>query len=347
MADYNQYEHYMKRHPHVVILGVGASCAAIPAVDKFGKKISAMSGFMDKMGMTDILDEIVLRTSSDNLEVIHMELDERGIAEPECKAAKEELEKRIYEYISDSSIPDEPTVYAYFILSLTETDSIATFNWDQLLVQAMARCKRYIQNLPNFAFLHGNVAVGYCEKDKIIGNVGNTCRCGEPLRSIPLLYPIKNKDYTSYIAINKAWKTQNNALSVAYMVTIFGYSAPKSNVEAIAMLKDAWGAADNRKLEETEVVDLRSADEVYDSWKVFIFNYHFSYHKSSFDATLAKCLRRSSEAIIDRIMKCIFLDGNKGFKEAMSFEDIDAIIAPLIAEEEKKHAGEMLSNPYH
>lgn len=36
-----------KSRPHVVILGTGASCAAIPHGDKNGKKISAMNGFID------------------------------------------------------------------------------------------------------------------------------------------------------------------------------------------------------------------------------------------------------------------------------------------------------------
>ena len=36
-----EYEYYMKNRPHVVILGAGASCAAIPLGDKYGRKISA------------------------------------------------------------------------------------------------------------------------------------------------------------------------------------------------------------------------------------------------------------------------------------------------------------------
>ena len=35
-----EYEYYMKNRPHVVILGAGASCAAIPNGDKNGKRIS-------------------------------------------------------------------------------------------------------------------------------------------------------------------------------------------------------------------------------------------------------------------------------------------------------------------
>lgn len=51
----DKYEYYMKNRPHVVILGAGASCAAIPHGDKYGKKISTMSGFIEKLGLTDIL----------------------------------------------------------------------------------------------------------------------------------------------------------------------------------------------------------------------------------------------------------------------------------------------------
>ena len=47
-----KYEYYMKNRPHVVILGAGASCAAIPNGDKNGKWISAMSGFINKLGLS-------------------------------------------------------------------------------------------------------------------------------------------------------------------------------------------------------------------------------------------------------------------------------------------------------
>lgn len=134
MGNYEKYEKYIKSRPHVVILGAGASCAAIPSGDKNGKRISAMNGFMDKLGMNDILDGITLQISSNNLEEIYMELNERSSDEDNYRRAKEELENRIYKYMSDFAIPDEPTVYDYLILSLTEKDLIAAFNRDPLLV---------------------------------------------------------------------------------------------------------------------------------------------------------------------------------------------------------------------
>lgn len=60
-----EYEYYMKNRPHVVILGAGASCAAIPNGDKNGKRIAAMSGFIDKLGLTDIISKVNINTTSD------------------------------------------------------------------------------------------------------------------------------------------------------------------------------------------------------------------------------------------------------------------------------------------
>lgn len=305
-----------------------------------------MNGFMDKLGMNDIIDGITLQTTSDNLEEIYMELDERSSDDDECRKAKEDLEKRIYDYMSDFAIPDEPTVYDYSILSLTEKDLIVTFNGDPLLVQAMARCMKYTRNLPIFAFLHGNVAVGYCKEDNVMGNMGKPFRCGKTFSSFLLLYPIKKKDYNSDLAIVKAWEMHKNALQVAYMVTIFGYSAPKSDVEAVVMLKDAWGDQVGRKLEETEVVDQRSENDVYESWEDFILIIIFLI-TIAFNTTLGRCPRRSCEATFGRLMNCRFLAANKGFKDSMSFDDIRGVVEELVAEEyEKKQMGGILSNPY-
>jgi hypothetical protein len=163
-----------------------------------------------------------------------------------------------------------------------------------------------------------------------------------------LLFPIKKKDYTGDIAISKSWKQLKNALEKAYMVTIFGYSAPTSDAEAVDMLKQAWGAVNDRNLEEIELVDIRDETEVLDSWKQFIHTHHYSYHTSFFDTTLARCPRRSCEATFDRLMNCMWLDGSKGFKEGMSFSEIDEKTEKLIIEENENRGKNMpLSNPYH
>ena len=56
---------------HTVILGAGATIAAIPTGDKNGKKSSDMNGLIEKLHLEDILDGIELKTKSDNLEDIY------------------------------------------------------------------------------------------------------------------------------------------------------------------------------------------------------------------------------------------------------------------------------------
>ncbi|MCO7128198.1 hypothetical protein NIE88_20860 [Sporolactobacillus shoreicorticis] len=346
-SNFSDYEYYMKSRPHVVILGAGASCAAIPYGDKNGKKISAMSGFIEKLGLDDIFPKIDIHTTSDNLEDIYMELDERGKKESDCAAVKIELEKVIRDYMSEFVLPEEPTIYDFLVIGLTRKDLIATFNWDPFLVQAIGRAMRYTDNIPQVAFLHGNVATGFCSDDNIMGNVGMPCRCGKPLKPMKLLFPIKKKGYNSSVAISKSWKELSHSLEQAYMLTIFGYSAPKSDTEAVSMMKKAWGSINDRKLEEIELIDIRNEDDVIKSWSQFIHTHHYSYHTSFFDSTVARCPRRSCEATFDRLMNCIWLDGKKGFKEGMSFSDIDKVTYKLISEEKRKQDDRsILSNPY-
>ena len=96
----DKYEYITKSRPHVVILGAGASCAAIPKGDRNGMKISAMRGFIDKLGLSDVLKSVSLKTQSDNLEDIYMELDERSRNELTCQSVKEKLENCIRDYMS-------------------------------------------------------------------------------------------------------------------------------------------------------------------------------------------------------------------------------------------------------
>ena len=62
-----------------------------------------------------MISKVDIRTSSDNLEDIYMELDERSKAAPLCQEVKEELEKIIWEYMSDYQLPDTPTIYDFLL----------------------------------------------------------------------------------------------------------------------------------------------------------------------------------------------------------------------------------------
>lgn len=85
------YRNYILSRPHVVILGAGATIAAIPNGDKFGKRCSVMQGFIDNLGLRSILREVELETKSDNLEEIFTELKSK----PNCSRIVRELENKI------------------------------------------------------------------------------------------------------------------------------------------------------------------------------------------------------------------------------------------------------------
>ncbi|MBM9832985.1 hypothetical protein IAG15_17740, partial [Enterococcus faecalis] len=77
---------------HTVILGAGATIAAIPNGDKNGKSSSVMNGLIKKLNLEELLADVELQTESENLEDIYSELYERE----ECTEVVKELEERLY-----------------------------------------------------------------------------------------------------------------------------------------------------------------------------------------------------------------------------------------------------------
>lgn len=328
-----EYEKTMKNRPHLVILGAGASIAAIPNGDKNGRRTSVMNGFIDKLGMRDLIDKVDLETTSDNLEDIYSEIHQK----PEYADVMKELDNRIFDYFSGFEIPNEPTVYDCLVLSLRRKDAIATFNWDPLLVQAYIRCRTLTEDVPELLFLHGNVAIGICKEHKRGGTINSSCSiCGKPFQRIPLLYPVKEKDYDSHLFIRDNWSAIRQYMERAYMITIIGYSAPKTDMSAIDLLKSAWGNVKDRNLEEIEIVDIRPEEDVVKSWEDFIHSHHYSVHSSFYKTTLAMFPRRSTEALFDRTMNVKWLDGGNGLKEGMNFNQLGKYFVPIIKEEIQK-----------
>lgn len=317
---------------HTVILGAGATIAAIPDGDKNGRKSSVMNGLIEKLELQDVLQDIHLQTTSNNLEDIYSEMYSR----PDCKEARNELEKRLYDYFDSLELPEEPTVYDFLVLSLTEKDIIATFNWDPLLIQAYARCHRFTSNLPHILCLHGNVALGYCSEHIEFGMKELRCPiCGKPYPPVSLLYPVANKDYTKDEFIRKSWEAADEAIKESFMLTIFGYSAPSSDKEAVSLLKKAWGNLEDRSLEEVSVIDIVNEDNIRNAWKDFIYTHHYKYTNNFFDSYLGRFPRRSCETVFATYLLNVPSNGSMGFKEGMSWEEIEAFLYELMIEEEE------------
>ena len=251
--------------------------------------------------MADLLDVVPslrnhllragVQTDPGNFELTYSQLAEQA---PAIAAS---VKADIYDYFDSLAIPPTPTLYDHLLLALRKKDVIATFNWDPLLLQAAMRCGLPGVEFPRLLFLHGNVASGFCPTDSVHGYKGNRCsRCEHELQPSQLLYPIATKNYEADPQIASAWRCLTRSLSQAFMVTVFGYSAPTSDASAIRAFRGAWKTNALSEMNQFEIVDIRDEDELRTSWKDFIFFDHYEVHSSFYTSWIAKHPRRSGEA---------------------------------------------------
>lgn len=292
--------------PHVVIVGAGASYAAFPDGDKSGKKLPLMNNLLKVLELDELVGSSGLTFTTSNFEEIYDQLYRDG----NQKELLQKLEDKIYDYFASLEMPEHPTIYDHLVLSLREKDVIVTFNWDPFLVLACRRnAKRF--GVPRLLFLHGNVSVGYCDDDKVVGFNGNPCsQCGELLSSTKLLYPISEKNYQSDGFISLQWKELALHLKEAFMISVFGYGAPKSDVSAIDLMKSAWGSPSVRVMEQTEIIDIRSEDDLCEAWDPFIHSHHYEIHSSFYDSWISNHPRRTGEAYINQYWNAQFVQNN-------------------------------------
>jgi hypothetical protein len=260
-----------------------------------------MDNFIEVLGLEDLVERIPTDLRASNFENLYSNLHNDN---PDSELIKE-LEKRIRDYFSDLTLPNEPTIYDYLIFSLRSKDLIATFNWDPFLYQAWCRVQKYTSDVPNIAFLHGNVAIGYSTEDKASGPAGMYARKdGGYFEPTKLLYPIEKKDYNSDNYINGEWdklKFWLNKKSTK-RVTIFGYGAPSSDIEAVSLLNESWGSPDDRNMEQFEIIDISDEKALRERWDGFIHSHHYDVSNDYFKSSLAVNPRRTSESFFSHYM---------------------------------------------
>ena len=322
----------MRKRPHLFILGAGATKATIPDGDKYGHQSPVMDNFLQEIGKEKLLSGVELSTKSNNIEAIYSEL----ATKPEYADVVVRIEDGIVDHYRQMQIPDAPTLYDYLILSLRKKDCIATFNWDPLLIQAYNRVNRITTDLPEMLFLHGSVAVGVCEDCRHYEPYLNSCCsiCGKPLVSPRLLYPVNNKDYSQSIYIRDAWNTLQYYLETACIVTIWGYSAPKSDVEAKQMMFKAFSSS-HRFLDQIEVIDIAEENVLHNTWLPFAkeTNYYLNIHKSLMDSYIAEFPRRSVEGYVKRNIEGWWNSSTLRLKECDTFDELAQLFEPLLQNE--------------
>lgn len=263
------------------------------------------------------LEELIRGTdvrADEPFEATYSRLVEQG----HYKEVTDEIESRVEEYFTGLELPPEPTLYDRLILSLRTKDLIATFNWDPLLLQAYFRVRRGTKApLPRVVFLHGCVAVGYCAvcPPTRYGMRGTRCsQCGERFQKVPLLFPVREKDYEGHPAIRTGWNLLREELRECWLFTIFGYGAPVSDASAMSLLKEAWGGPNLRSMEQIELINTLPEDKALQSWRRFTNSHHYEHHTRFDDSILGRFPRRSVESMQAQIIDMC--------------EDFDAVTLP-------------------
>jgi hypothetical protein len=293
----------MKR-PHVFILGAGASRAACINGDKNNRALPLMSDLVEVLGLGQTLKDWGFDPKG-NFEDLFSSLHEKGEHEK-----IRSVEVIVENYFKSLKLPDRPNLYDHLVLSLREKDLIATFNWDPLLLEAYLRNKNSGLKLPRLVFLHGNVSIGICSANKHVGVLNGICSCKRLLTKVPLLYPIGKKNYSDSLFIANEWNVLKRYLKSAFMITIFGYSGPKSDQEAIALMSEAWGPGSERSMEQTSFISLQSEGEITENWDKFIHSHHYEIQKDFYDSWLANHPRRTGEAYLHQYLEAKFIDNN-------------------------------------
>lgn len=294
--------------PHVVVLGSGGSVAVLLNGDKNGNMLPTMDNFVECLKLDKLLSKTNINYKDKNFEDIYSLLSE----DKKYDNLRGYLEQKVRDYFSSLELPDKPNLYDYLILSLRKKDLICTFNWDPFLIQAYQRNVKFTDNIPNFLFLHGNVMTGYCPKHQTRGAINNKCSiCKMWFTPSTLLYPITEKNYDKDFYIKREWEIFDWYLNDAAMLTIFGYGAPKNDVKAFDMMKKSWGLVKTRSMEEIEIIDIKSEEDLVNTWDPFIHSDHYQICNDFFDSWIIKHPRRTIEAYFSQYYDAKYIEDNK------------------------------------
>jgi hypothetical protein len=316
--------------PHVLILGAGASRAALPNGDANGKRLPLMNDLARVVGLGPILKRVGFRWNGrGNFEKLYSRIHCQDPASP----ALRELEEEVSSFFGSMRLPPGPTLYDHLLLSLRPRDLVATFNWDPLLLDAYSRLRDRGIPIPGIALLHGNVRVGYCPDHRTKGEIGASCpECGRQFTPSRLLYPIAEKDYADPF-IEREWDLLHVAMEHAFTLTIFGYSAPATDQKAIALMKGAWSGKGDRKFEQTEVIERKDEYTTRDLWRPFTYSGHFDYRTDFYQSCIGMFPRRSCEAQYERTAMGRFTPEPRQIPKEANWPELLEWFDPIFAEE--------------
>jgi len=119
---------------------------------------------------------------------------------------------------------------------------------------------------------------------------------------------------------------------VAYWLTIFGYNAPTSDVEAKKLMLNLWTDNPLRELAQIEIIDIKSSAKLKESWNEFIVRQHYGTSRHFFGSYLCEHPRRSCEALAGATLM-LKPWGKNRFPKIQAIAELHNWIQPLLEEE--------------
>ncbi len=119
------------------------------------------------------------------------------------------------------------------------------------------------------------------------------------------------------------------------MLTVFGYSGPATDAEAVKRFGEPWRTNKLRMFHHLEVIDVVGSEEVSRRWGPLAFQDHLLVAESFERSFLGRYPRRSCE-----MKRTISSTGRMARRNPMpvsaSFDDLDIWLAPLVGAEAER-----------
>ena len=144
-----------------------------------------------------------------------------------------------------------------------------------------------------------------CYDCKIMGYAGCRCpKCLKALSDMPLLYPVHKKNYYDGSIIESEWRRAREYLKHAMGLTIFGYGAPETDIEAYNLLIENYKISNAIRIAPFTIINLPAVEKEQKSKWEQIFDQHMISYVNSFkDSILWYSPRVSLEVLFDAILQ--------------------------------------------
>lgn len=188
-----------------------------------------------------------------------------------------------------------------------------------------------VGNLPELIFPHGNAGIGLCYACKIKGYANCLCsKCFKEFEQMPLLYPIGKKDYNGKPIIVNEWNLAKSVLSRAAGITVYGYGAPVTDIEAVELMKSASHLSQMKDIAPFTIINLaKNEDEQRKKWSDFYDVKMFLYCNKFEETMLWRNPRVSLETLFDAILQQHPRSEDKSFRKFSTLTELQEFIKTI------------------